>query len=149
MSGSIPGLTITSANSVYMLAINLLFPAPQQLQGFAADAAFDTEAGDVGETVMGVDGRMSAGYVPVIYRQTISIMPDSASATLFENWITAQKAVQEVFYATATIALPSVQRKYTLSNGILVRFPPIAPAKKVLERRDFVIAWGSIDPAVF
>jgi len=72
--------SITAMNSVYALAILNLYPVPQILQGYSADAAFDTEAADAAEIVMGVDGHMSAGFVPFVTRQTISIMPDSISS---------------------------------------------------------------------
>lgn len=142
-------LTITSANAVYMLTILPLYPVPQQLQGYAADDAFTTEDMDTAETVMGVDGRMSAGWIPAIVVQGIMLMPDSPSAPIFETWYTSQLTVQEIFYATATIAFPGVQRKYSLSQGVLKKYNPIAGAKKVLERRSFSIDWGSVLPAIY
>ena len=56
--------TITSANSVFTLVVAGLFPAPVQLKGYASDKAFTTEAVDLAEVQMGVDGRMTAGFVP-------------------------------------------------------------------------------------
>lgn len=138
--------SITAANSVFMLAILGLYPIPQQLQGYSADAAFDTEAADSAEIVIGVDGIMSAGYVPYVTRQTISIMPDSPSSLLFEDWMAAQKAAREVYYANASITLPSVSRAYVLTNGVITSFPAIPGTRKVLQARQFTITWGSIDP---
>lgn len=138
--------TITAANSVYQLVIPSLYPSPQQLQGYSADAAFDTEASDPAEIQIGVDGQVSAGFVPFLTRQTISLMADSPSVTVFENWLAAQKAVREIYYATATIVLPSVGRAYALTSGILTSIVSIPGTRKVLQPRNFVITWGSIDP---
>ena len=90
--------TITSANAVYMLAVTGMFPVPQRLEGFAADDVFDTEALTVAEVVMGVDGRLSAGYTPVPVKQNISLQADSPSIQLFETWYLAQKAAKEVYF---------------------------------------------------
>jgi hypothetical protein len=138
--------SITAANAVYLLSVTGLFPVPQQLQGFSADAAFDTDASEPAEVVIGVDGRMSAGYVPFLTRQTISIMPDSVSSLLFEDWLAAQKAAGEVYFANASITLISVNRAYVLTNGILTSIVSIPGTRKVLQARNFIITWGSIDP---
>ena len=77
--------TITAINSVFMLSIFPIYPAPQKLQGYAADDAYDTEAADIAHVVMGVDGFMSAGFIPYLTRQTISIMPDIPSSVRTQN----------------------------------------------------------------
>lgn len=138
--------TITAANSVYFLAIAGLYPTPQQLQGFSADAAFDTDASEPAEVVIGVDGRMSAGYVPFLTKQTISIMPDSLSSQMFEDWLAAQKAAREVYIANAVITLPSVNRAYVLTSGVMTSIVSIPGTRKVLQARNFVITWGDINP---
>ena len=45
LRSSVAMASITAANSIYALAILNLYPVPQILQGYSADAAFDTEAG--------------------------------------------------------------------------------------------------------
>lgn len=146
--------TITAANSVYLLSIgvgpgqNLLFP-PIQLQGFATDAAFETGASDDAEVVIGVDGFVSAGYVPFLTDQTIHLQADSPSVTIFEAWIEAEKAALEKLQCSAFISLPSVSRKYALTTGFLKSIISIPGTKKVLQPRDFVIVWGNISPAPF
>jgi len=137
-------LTITSANSVYMLSVAGLFPAPQRLQGFAADDAFSTEQVQPAETVMGVDGKMSAGYLPTMTVQTISIMPDSESGFIFDEWQAKSRAISEVFWAQALITIPGIGRSWTLTNGILTGYTPIPDAKKVLQSRTFSITWENV-----
>lgn len=140
-------LSITSANAVYMLAVLGVFPAPVQLQGFGVDEAFDTEAVDAAEAVMGVDGKMSAGYTPFLTPQTITLQADSPSSFLFEDWLAAQKAVNDVLFADGTILLPSIGRSYTMTKGVLSRIPQVVGAKKVLQARQFRITWESVTPA--
>ena len=139
--------TITAANSVYLLTIPGLYDTPQLLVGYMADAAFDTEAASPAEVVIGVDGVMSSGYTPYVTAQVISLMPDSPSSIIFEEWLAAQKSQAEVLPAFATIALPSVSRKYTLTNGVLTSIMAIPSARKVLQGRPFTITWNEISPA--
>lgn len=136
--------TITSANAVYMLAVTGLFPVPQQLQGFAADDIFDTEAITPAEILMGVDGKLSAGYTPVPTKQNISLQADSDSNLIFEIWHTAQQAAKEVYSASAIVRLPSIKRSYVLTKGILTSYTPIPDAKKTLQPRKFAITWESV-----
>lgn len=137
--------TITSANSVFSLVIPGLFPAPVQLQGYASDKAFATDALDIAEVMMGVDGRMTAGYVPNPTKQTITLQADSPSKDIFAALIQATKTAREVFYISATIALPSTGENFTLTRGILTNVKQIPDAQKVLQPMDFVITWESVN----
>lgn len=139
--------TITSTNSVYILNVPDVPITATQLQGFAADSAFETGQSEDAEVILGVDGILSAGFIPFLTEQTISLQADSDSAILFEQWIEAEKAAEEKFFASATIVLPSIGRKYALSNGVLRSIVSIPSAKKVLQPRNFVIVWEDISSA--
>ena len=139
--------TITSANSIYMLSIPLLYPVPQGLQGYGTDSAFAFEDMDFIEVVMGVDGRMSAGYVPNPFVQTVTIQADSPSLKLFEDWITSMRSIREVLFADATIVLPSISRKYTLTRGALTRGKLQPDAARVMQQIPFQITWESVSVA--
>lgn len=139
--------TITAANSVFLLAVGGIFPVAQQLQGYAADAAFAFDAADPVEAVMGVDGRMSAGYTPYMTVQTISIMPDSPSLSIFETWLAAMNTSREVFFANATIILPAIGRKYALTRGVLTGIKAAPDVKKVLQAQEFKLTWESVAPS--
>jgi hypothetical protein len=141
--------TITAANSNFLLSITGLYTVPQKLQGYTADAAFDTEATEIVETVMGVDGILSAGYTPQPTRQTVMIMPDSPSAIIFEDWVAAMDIAQEVYYANAIIDLPSISRSYVLTNGVLHSIPRIPGTRKVLQGRSFGLTWEKVVSAPF
>jgi hypothetical protein len=136
-------LSITSANAVYLISVAGVFPVAQPLQGWGVDEAFDTERADISETKLGVDGVFAAGWVPRVTKQTITLLAASPSFLIFEQWVAAQDTTQSIFYATGTIILPSIQRKYSLPNGVLgPSFQAIPNAKKVLADRQFEITWG-------
>ena len=136
--------TITSANSVFTLVVAGIFPAPVQLKGYASDKAFTTEAVDLAEVQMGVDGRMTAGFVPNPVKQTITLQADSPSKDIFTAVIQAMKTAREVFYISGSISLPSTGESFTLTRGILTNAKQIPDAQKVLQPVDFVITWESV-----
>jgi len=136
--------TLTAANSVLLISISGLFDVPQQIQGFAVEDVFDIDAIDSAETAMGVDGKLSAGWVPMPIKQSVTIQADSDSVTIFENWYSSQQAARELYFATGSIYLPAVKRKYALTKGVLQNYNPIANAKKILQPRKFMITWESI-----
>ncbi|MCB5318620.1 MULTISPECIES: phage tail fiber protein [Yersinia] len=136
--------TITAANSVFSLAITNLYVTPQILEGYSADDAFSTDALDITETVMGIDGKLSGGFVFNPTNQTITIMPDSPSLVIFETWVTAMKTMRETLTCNATIQLPALGRKYTLTKGYLVSAKTIPDVKKTLQPTPFVIRWERV-----
>lgn len=140
--------TITSANSVFTLVAAGLFPVPVQLQGYASDKAFATDALEIAEVNMGVDGRMTAGYVANPVKQTISLQADSPSRTIFSAILQAQKTAREVYYLSGSISLPSTGEAFTLTRGILSTGKQIPDAQKVLQAVDYVITWQSVDASV-
>lgn len=136
--------TITSANSAFALAITNLYPSPQSIQGYAADAMFAVDETDIAEIIMGVDGKMSAGFVYSVTPMTVTIMPDSPSNTVFETWYLTSKAAADVYSGNATIIMPSIGRKYTLKNGVLTKGKSLPDAKKTLQPREWKITWESV-----
>jgi hypothetical protein len=139
--------TITAANSVFLLTIPGLFPVPQLLAGYQADDAFSSDAAEVSENIIGVDGRKSAGWLPTLTDMTISLMPDSPSDGIFDAWDQAQRAIREIYFASAVIVLPSVGYSYLLTEGTLKSIQRVVTAKKTLQGRPFIINWGEITKA--
>lgn len=135
---------ITSANSVLALGVTGLFTIPQQLQGFGADDAYSVDPVDVAETLVGVDGVMSSGWIPQIKVMSVTLQADSASNTFFEAWYAAQEAGRVIYPAFGIITQESIGRVYTLTNGVLANFSPLGDAKKTLQPRTFQIKWQSI-----
>src|SRR5690242_8115266 len=136
--------TITSANSVFALAIANVFSAPQNLEGYSADDAFTTEAIESVETVQGIDGNLSGGFIFNPYKMSVTIMPDSPSLDLFYQWAQYMQSTREVAIASGTIWLPAISKKFTLQRGFLTSNVPIPSAKKVLQASQFQITWNRI-----
>lgn len=137
--------TITSANSVFTIVIPGLFPSPVQLYGYSSDKAFTTEAVDLAEVQMGVDGRMTAGYTPNPVKQTVTLQADSPSKSIFVVLIQAMKTAREIYYISGSIALPSTGESFALTRGILTNAKQIPDAQKVLQPVDYTITWESIN----
>lgn len=140
--------TLTVANSVIMLVIPDLFPVPQQLQGYSADDVFSVEPVTSVETVMGLDGQLSAGWVPTPKIWSITLQADSASTFMFDSWQQAQEAVRDAYVANAVITLPSLGRYYQCTKGFLTNYGPMPDARRTLQPRRFQITWQSVLGAV-
>lgn len=139
--------SITSANSVLMLAIATLFPVPQQLQGFATDDVYDVPTIKSVETMMGVDGVLSGGFTFVAIPQSITLQADSASNRVFDTWWTQMQAAEDVYIASGLIRLPSIVTKFTQTRGFLTGYKPVPAAKKTLQPRTYEITWERIAPS--
>lgn len=140
--------TITSANSVFTISVAGLFPVPQQLQGYSAERAWESEAVELAEVQMGVDGRMTSGYTPNPVMQTISLQADSPSKQIFASIQNAMRATRDVYYITGTIDLPSTGESFICRRGVLRTSKPLPDAAKVLQPMSFQIVWESIDPTL-
>lgn len=139
---------ITGANATYMLSITDLFPAPIQLQGFAADDVFDTDPLESAEVLMGVDGFLSAGFVFVAVKQSVTLQADSNSNLIFDVWWTANQSTRSNFFANGVVLLPAINTQWAMINGALTSYPPTPNVKKLLQPRKYGITWGGISPAV-
>jgi hypothetical protein len=139
--------TITSANAVLTLQQAILFPAPVQMQQFAVDDVFDTENVRSVETLMGVDGVLSFGFVFVAIVQNIALQANSPSNSFFDVLYTQQVAALDVYPLNGTIILPAISTKFTLSNGVLSGYKPTPDGKRTLTPRRFQITWNRIAPA--
>lgn len=140
--------TITSANSVFTIVVASLYPAPVQLQGYASDKAVVTDAIDLAEIQMGVDGRMTSGYVPMPTKQTVSLQADSPSRAIFVTIAQATKVAKDIFYLTGNLVLPSTNESYTLTRGVITNIKQIPDLMKILSPVDIQITWESVSPAV-
>lgn len=136
--------SITSSNSSFILTATQVFPAPQSLGGYAVDDAFMSDAIDLAEVLMGVDGKLSAGYTPNPTKITIALQADSPSIKIFDALIAATKAARDVIFLDGSIALPSVGKSYTLTKGVLTNANVMPDAKKTLQPQKYVITFESV-----
>lgn len=140
--------TLTGANAVISLSAPDVFGAPVQLQGFAADDVFSSEALQSAETLMGVDGVLSAGFVYVPAPQNYMLQGDSLSVDFFETLWAQQQQNATVYRLSGLTTLLPVQKKYTMTNGVLTNYTPISDVKKLIQPRRFTVTWESIQPAL-
>lgn len=139
--------SITSANSVIMLAVPGVFNAPQALQQFAADDIFTNDPVPAAEVAMGVDGFLAAGFVFAPVQWSVSLMADSPSNNFFDTWYQANVKAVDVFRCNGTLVLPSLQKKFSLINGALTTYRNLPDAAKTLRSRSYVITWQAVSPA--
>lgn len=136
--------SLTSANSVFILTVPGVFPAPVQIQGYSADDQFTADAVDVAETSMGVDGKMSAGFVPFITPINITLQADSESADLFELWLGAQQTIREIIFGEAVITIPGIGKTYACHKGVLKQVKLFPDGKKTLQPVSYQLHWESV-----
>lgn len=136
--------SITSADSTFVLSSSDFALAATILEGYAADAAFAMDNADTAETMLGVDGKLSAGWIPRSYNQTITLQADSKSRALFDALVTAQDATRNVFRLNGVINLPGNQYSYNLTRGVLKNYTAMPTAQKVLQPLTFVIEWERV-----
>lgn len=138
--------TITAADASFVISSTDFALAATLLQGYAADAAFATDNADTAETSLGVDGRLSAGWVPRSYNQTITLQPDSPSRPLFDALVAAQDASRTVYRVNGIINLPGNKYSYTMSRGVLKNYSSMPNAQRVLQPMTYVIEWEKVQP---
>jgi hypothetical protein len=141
--------SITGATAVVLITLPTVFPAPVQLQGFATDDVYDTDDLVSAETLMGVDGKLSGGFVYVPVVQRYHLQADSPSIPFFDAWYGAQQQIIEVLNANGLISIPSLGKKFTMTKGFLTGYKPLPDAKKLLQPQNFAITWQSVSPTVF
>lgn len=138
--------TLTAANAQLTLFAKPYLPIPVLIQGFATDSAFLFDTPAVAEAMIGVDGIMSAGYLPSITRQTISLQADSPSMSWFEDMFAATKAAREIAWLYGSIAVPSLGKSFILTKGVLEQFTQAPPVGKILQPQTAQIAWNDVQP---
>ena len=136
--------TLTTANSILLLTVAGLYPTPLPIQGYATDDAFATEEVENAETMMGVDGNLSAGFTPYPVPLHINLQADSLSMDIFDAWIGAEQIARDKYVAGATILIQGTGSLYTFKRGFLTRFAPMPEAKKVLQPRRFTITFEQL-----
>lgn len=139
--------TLSTANSALSLAVLGLFPVPQAMQGYATDDSIATDDVNPAEVMMGVDGKLSAGFTPYATVQTYMFQADSPSLAFWDTILEAQKARNETLELFGTLNIQGIEKKYALVKGFITSATPAPTSKKVLQPRKFVVTWQSVTPA--
>lgn len=136
-------MSITAANASIQLAIDTVFPTPQQLEGFGIDDVFDAPSIKQTEVQMGVDGQQAAGFVFVSKPITFHFLASSISNEVFDEWASANEANRTAFICSGLIVLDN-GNKLTLINGSLTDYMWVPPAKKLLMPTAHTVTFGKI-----
>lgn len=124
--------TLTTANSTMALTTEALYPQAVRLQGYAADDAFDPDAAENGEYSMGIDGKLSAGFVFNEIMLTITLQADSPSLQYFEQIWMYEYQNRTKLQQDLTISNPAVGKLYEYKSGFM-RSYKAAAGKKILQ----------------
>ncbi len=136
--------TLSTANSILALSVQSIFPIPVKIQGFAVDDSFSVDEVENAEIMMGVDKRLSAGFIPYAVNLDIQLMADSPSNSFFDTWIQQEYTVSDKYVASGTILLQGNGALYTFTRGFLSKFAPVTSAKKILQPRKYTITFESV-----
>lgn len=138
--------TLTTANSVLALTTEALFPAAQILQGYAADDAYSFDAVENGEYSMGIDGKLSAGFVYNEVPFTITLQADSPSLALFEQIYQYEQENRTKLTQNLTVTQVATGKRYDLKNGFMRSFKA-ADGKKTLQPGVVVFVFARLQPS--
>jgi len=135
--------TLTVANSTLAMTTEALFTSAQRIQGYAADDAFDFSEVENGEYSMGIDGKLSAGFVFNAIPFTMTLQADSPSLALFENIWQYEYSNRTKLTQNVTVTLPAVSKRYELKNGFMQSYK--APSgKKILQPAVVVFTFNTL-----
>ncbi len=137
--------TLTTANSAFTLAARGVFPVPFKLEGYATDDSFAVDDVTPGEVQMGVDGNLSAGYVPYATQITFMFQADSPVLDYLDTIIAAQKSQREMVIFDGTGFIQGTQEKYAMTKGFMTSFTPASTGKKILQPRKFTFTFQNFD----
>lgn len=124
---------ITSANasiSISSVAGNADF------EKFSADSALTADTVEIVETRIGVDGQISAGYLPTIKHFTVDFEASSNTIKYLMNLWTICETTKTPQAVVITITIPSVGKKF-ICSGFLKQVPPMYTLKKTLDPVQF------------
>ncbi|MGV7078491.1 phage tail fiber protein [Testudinibacter sp. P80/BLE/0925] len=124
--------TLTSANSILLIRAKGFNNNWVKMEGYAADNAFEFGQGNIGETVLGVDGVQSGGFTPYEVDLNIQLQANSPSRSYFDKLINYINKQQETVPVEFSCELPSIKKRYAAS-GFMVNIPGGTTAKKLLE----------------
>lgn len=132
---------ITAASVIMTLVADELYPTGRTIEGFAEDSLRSLEDLTLNESIMGVDGKLSHGFVEYPTVLTLNLMPDQNGYTVFENIAQAQKTLRAPIILSMTIVDVSLNRKYTLTRGALNSWKPMPDATRTMQAVDAVMTF--------
>lgn len=138
--------TLTTANSSIVMTVEGLYPSGVALQGYAADNVFEPGEVENAEASMGVDGKLSKGFVFNPVPLTITLQADSGSLRVFEQIWNREVSTRDKLDVGLTISLPSNGKRYTFKDGFVRSYK--APAgQRILQPGVVQFMFARMEPS--
>lgn len=137
-------MDISSANAEAVLVVDKIFPAGIVLENFGTDQSLSMDSVDITETRKGVDGKMVAGFTPVIYPLTITLEASSPSYRSLATLLDAMTANKKIYRCSLVCSLPSIGKRFAWANGVLKSGVPFPTNGKVLDATTWVFHFESM-----
>lgn len=139
-------MDITSTNSKVKMFSDIT-PAGLSFEGYSADAGWASEAIQLAEGRMGIDGNLSFGYTPNPVSMTFTFQPDSPTIETLNNIVLATQTARKPTILQMNITIPALNRTYSCVNGSIINAKVIADGAKVLEPQTYTILFKTITPS--
>lgn len=133
---------ITSANSS---AVMVSAVGKTVFEGYSSDDMFSAENVRFTDTQIGVDGQMSAGYLPHIKPVTFTFAAGSSTIPSLLNLYMIAQVTKTPMPVEITVTIPAVSKKY-VCTGVFCETQPMQTAKKMLEPMAFKFEFQDILP---
>lgn len=139
--------SITSANAIFTMTIDTVAPVAFVLENWSVDSAWETEAYAQLETRMSMDGYLNVGFVWRSVNMTLTLQPGSSSIDVFRQLQTGQMAATKEYRIGGTLHLPSINQKFTLTNGVMKSGSILPNGGETLAEQAFNFEWERVYPA--
>ncbi|EPY6812455.1 phage tail fiber protein [Klebsiella quasipneumoniae] len=136
--------SLTSADCTIILTVTNLYTSGFNLEQFEAQNIFEMGDTEIAETIRTADNKLTGGYVNGDLPWTFHILPDSPSRNYIDTWFQTQRTAKALFRCNGTIYLPSLGKKYTMTNGIFKSWKAIPSAGRILQPMAGLIEWENI-----
>lgn len=138
---------ITSADAIITLVVDDIYPSGFSLEQFEAQNIFDMSDTDLAEYQRTADGKLLGGFVYGDLAWTFHLAASSPSIEYIDTWMSTQITSKSISRVSGTVILPSLGKKYTMTNGILQRARRMPSAGRVLQPVTGLIQWETVTPA--
>lgn len=136
--------TLTNANSTLKFQCEGVYDQMTLASDFGADNRTQADARTIAESRVGVDGKLSVGYVANSQNFTVTLQPNSPTIEAFRNIMRHFDNNMEVIVMNFEQDYPSVRRKATFS-GTMTSAPSMSGGGKLLAEETFTFV---VDRAV-
>lgn len=135
---------ITSATAKIKL-VSALTPAGVSFEQYSADNAWSKDVAKVIESRMGVDGKISFGYTPVVRTASFTFQPNSPTLDALQLIVSTQNATMKPIVCQLIISLGSVDKTFMLNNVCITNGDLLPAGANVLEPVEVNIEYESLE----